>query len=376
MIVFVTTLESSGIDRYSMELTKRIEVPTVETRRYLSLRDSIRLLNNLRHYRCLVHLPSQHFGRSGLLLGKPFIITVHDVVRMCFSYEKETMPEKLGIKLDILGLKKAQHIIAVSKCTKADLVKYLNIPPRKITVIYNGVDRKVFRPVAERQYSFPSVLYVGSERPRKNLSTLLTAFSLLKRDSTIPDLKLVKVGNAGRTDKFRQATLREIRRLGLESDVVFADYVSDEELAIYYSSAVALVMPSLYEGFGLPLVEAMACGCPVIASNSSSLPEVAGDTALFFPPYDSMKLAHLMHRLVAEPALRNDLIGRAFGRVAHFSWENAARATLQVYQRIEAELGSRHLPGVEERVPARVTQRIASSSKQQTVRKGSTAQRR
>lgn len=347
MIALVTTLESSGIDRYSEELAKRIGMPTVETKRYLSLKGSLTLLNKLRQGPYLVHFPSQHFGRYSLFLRRPFIVTVHDAVRMCFPFAKETILEKLGLKLDGLGLRKAQHIIAVSECTKIDLIQRLEIPARKITVIYNGVDRNVFHPVVGRRYEFPYLLYVGTERPRKNLGTLFEAFSILKRGSIIPDLKLVKVGGAGRTSEFRQATLYEIRRLGLEDEVVFVDYVSDEDLAAYYSSAVALVMPSLYEGFGLPMIEAMACGCPVIASNSSSLPEVAGDAALFFAPRDSQKLAHLVNLLVTEPALKNKLSGRGFERVTHFSWERMARATLHIYQRVEEELGSRHRRGVD-----------------------------
>ncbi len=375
MITLVTTLESSGIDRYSKELAKRLGIPMVETRRYLSLKNSLRLLYNLRQCPYLVHFPSQHFGRYGLFLGKPFIVTVHDVARICFPFAKETMPEKLGLKLDGLGLRKAQHIVAVSKCTKIDLMRYLNIPARKITVIYNGVDHNIFKPVAGRRYDFPYLLYVGTERPRKNLGTLLAAFSMLKRGG-MPDLKLVKVGNAGRTAEFRRVTLSEIRRLGLESDVVFADYASDEDLAASYSSAIGLVMPSLYEGFGLPLIEAMACGCPVIASNSSSLSEIAGDAALFFAPHDSLKLAHLMHRLVSEPPLRNELIGKGFERVVHFSWERAARATMQVYQEVEAELGSKHGLGAEGRVTAGTAQPAVSSRELSKIRKDSPLVRR
>lgn len=371
MIALVTTLESSGIDRYSNELAKRLGIPTIETRRYLSLKDSLRLLNNLRQRPYLVHFPSQHFGRYGLFLGKPFIVTVHDAVRICFPFAKETIPEKLGLKLDGLGLRKAQHIIAVSKCTKTDLIQRLDIPARKVTVIYNGVDRNVFHPVAGRRYEFPYLLYVGTERPRKNLGTLFAAFSILKRDSIIPDLKLVKVGGAGRTSEFRQATFHEIRRLGLEDEVVFVDYTSDKDLAAYYSSAVALVMPSLYEGFGLPMIEAMACGCPVIASNSSSLPEVADDAALFFAPRDSQKLARLVNRLVTEPALRNELSGRGFERVTRFSWEMMARATLHVYQQVEAELGSRHRRGVDGLVPIDAAQSAAFPSEMPKMKKGS-----
>jgi len=370
VIALVTTLESSGIDRYSRELAKRIGVPTVETRRYLSLYQSFELLNHLRQSPYLIHFTSQHFGRYGLCLGKPFIITVHDLVRLCFPFAQETFPEKVGLKLDIMGIRRAQHIVAVSNCTKTDLIQYLNIPATKITVIYNGVDRTVFKPVTGRRYDFPYLLYVGAERPRKNLSTLLAAFSLLKRSNVTPDLKLVKVGNAGRTIEFRQATLREIKRLGLDNDVVFVDNASDAELAMYYSSAIALVMPSLYEGFGLPLLEAMACGCPVIAANSSSLPEVAGDAALFFPPRDSLRLARLMHRLVTEPALRNKLVGKGFERVAHFSWEKAVQATLYVYQKVEAELFPRAQPETKKQVSLGTVQPAMSSSELPKVHRG------
>jgi len=371
MITLVTTLESSGIDRYSKELAKRIGMPTVESKRYLSLKGSLKLLNKLRQSPYLVHFPSQHFGRHGLFLRKPFIVTVHDLVRICFPFANETIPQKLGLKLDVLGLRKAQHIVAVSKCTKTDLIRYLKIPATNISVIYNGVDCNVFKPLACRRYDFPYLLYVGTERPRKNLITLFAAFSILKRNNILLDLKLVKVGSPGRMSKFRQATLHEIRRLGLENEVIFIDYASDEDLATYYSSAVALVMPSLYEGFGLPLIEAMACGCPVIAANSSSLPEVAEDAALFFTPGDSLELVRLVQRVVTEPTTRNEMIGRGFDRVTHFSWERSAQETLQLYQRVEAELGFRFLPTIQGRVVQSITQHNASPSKYQNVKNGS-----
>jgi len=317
-------------------------VPTVESRRYLSVKDSLQLLWKLKQSPYVVHFPSQHFARYWLFLGKPFIITVHDVVRICFPFARETMREKVGLKLDAFGLKRAEHIITVSACSKIDLMRYLDIPESKISIIHNGVDRRVFKPVPGRRFDFPYLLYVGTERPRKNLGTLLAAFAILKREAGAwPDLKLVKAGNAGRTDEFRQATLNEVRRLGLEGEIVFTDYVSDEDLAGYYSSAIGLIVPSLYEGFGLPLIEAMACGCPVIASNCSSLPEVADSAALFFAPHDSLELARLMRRLITEPALRDELIRKGFKRVECFSWERAAWETLQVYCSVEAELGSR-----------------------------------
>jgi glycosyltransferase involved in cell wall biosynthesis len=333
--MFITTVEDSGIDRYSQELSKRIGVPTVESRRYLSLKESLRLLRRVRHSHHPIHFPSQHFARYGLFLNKPFIITVHDLVRLCMPVERENFLEKVGLKLDNLGLKNASHIISVSECTKADLVHYLNIPENKISVIYNGVDRTVFKPVLRGNFKFPYLLYVGTERPRKNLGTLMEAFANLKKEvNEWRDLKLIKVGNAGRSDKFRQTTLARVRRLGLEGQVIFTDYLSDSVLACYYSSALALVIPSLYEGFGLPVIEAMACGCPVIASNSSSLPEVAGDAALFFTPDSPSELMHCVYRLMTQPKLKNELIKKAFDRVGCFSWEEAARQTLEVYRRV------------------------------------------
>lgn len=335
MVLFIATVEDSGIDRYSQELSKRVGVPTIESRRYLCLKDSLRLLRRVRHNHHLIHFPSQHFARYGLFLNKPFIITVHDLVRLCMPIERENVLERVRLKLDILGLKKANHIISVSECTKADLLHYLNIPENKISVIYNGVDRSVFKPMFRRNSEFPYLLYVGTERPRKNLGTLMKAFANLKKEvNECRDLKLIKVGNAGRSDKFRQSTLARVRRLGLEGQVIFADYVLDNVLACYYSSALALVIPSLYEGFGLPVIEAMACGCPVIASNSSSLPEVAGDAALFFTPNSPLELMHCVYRLMTQPKLKNELVKKGFDRASCFSWEEAARQTLEVYRRV------------------------------------------
>jgi len=278
-----------------------------------------------------------------------------------------------GLKLDVLGLKRAEHIIAVSACTKADLVKRLGISEEKITVVYNGVDRRLFRPVPGKDLGFPFVLYVGTERPRKNLSVLLEALAILKKKGggTLSDLKLVKAGNSGCSDSFRQSTISEMRRLGLNDEVVFVEHVPDEELPSYYCSALALVMPSLYEGFGLPIVEAMACGCPVICSNSSnnsSLPEVAGEASLFFAPDDSNRLACLIQQLASEPSLRDELVRKGFRRVQRFSWERAAYETLKVYCKVEERLGLRcetakvslpqtlALPNVSE---TRLTQRLS-----------------
>ncbi len=373
MALLVTTSETSGIDRYSQELARRIRVPILETRRYGSLRDSVTLLYRLSKVSPPIHFPSQHFARYGIFLRKPFIITVHDLVRICFPFSREGVRDRAGLKLDVLGLKRAEHIIAVSACTKADLVKRLGISEEKITVVYNGVDRRLFRPVPGKDLGFPFVLYVGTDRPRKNLSVLLEALAILKKGGgTLSGLKLVKAGNSGRSDSFRQSTISEMRRLGLDDEVVFVEHVPDEELPGYYCSALALVMPSLYEGFGLPIVEAMACGCPVICSNNSSLPEVAGEASLFFAPDDSNRLACLIQQLASEPSLRDELVQKGFRRVQQFSWEKAAHETLKVYGKVEEQLGLRRetakvslpqtlaLPNVSE---TRLTRQISSEKR-------------
>ena len=350
IIVLVTTTESSEIYRYSQELAKRVSVPTVETRRYCSLKDTLQLVGKLSRCHYPLHFPSQHFGHYGLFLLKPYIITVHDLVRLCFPFAAEGIGEKVALKLDALGLKRATHIIAVSNTTKTDLARYLHIPEAKVSVVYNGVDRRVFKPIAGKRFDFPYLLYVGSERPRKNLGTLLTVFAILKAEArAMRRLKLVKVGSAGRTNKFRQATLSNMRQLGLENEVIFFDGLSDEDLAAYYSSAMALVIPSFYEKFGLPVVEAMACGCPVIAANTSSLPEIAGDAALFFSPHDSAELARLIHRLTTQSALRCQLIQKGFARVKRFSWDRAAMETQRVYDTVLSKLS---LAGKGKTVPA------------------------
>ena len=140
MVVLVTTTEGSGIDRYSQELAKRLPVPTIETRRYRSLKDTLQLAGKLSRYHYPLHLSSQYFGRYGLFLLKPFIVTVHDLARMCFPFAAEGIGEKAALKLDALGLKRATHIIAVSTTTKRDLVRHLYIPEAKVSVVYNGVD--------------------------------------------------------------------------------------------------------------------------------------------------------------------------------------------------------------------------------------------
>jgi len=146
VIVLIVTNEESGVDKYSQEIAKRLDVKKITTRRYLSLPKAYKLARFIRTQGSIVHLPNQHFARYAIFLNRPFIVTVHDLARCCFNYDQETITEKILLNLDKRYIKRASHIIAISQSTKSDLVKYLNTPESKISVIYIGVDHNIFKP--------------------------------------------------------------------------------------------------------------------------------------------------------------------------------------------------------------------------------------
>jgi glycosyltransferase involved in cell wall biosynthesis len=338
--VLIVTTEQSGMDRYSQELAKRLDVKKITSRRYLSLVEACKLARSIRSQGDIVHMPNQHFARYALFLNRPFIVTVHDLARCYFNFDRETITEKILLNLDIRYIKRASHIIAISQSTKSDLTKYLRIPETRISVIYNGVDHNIFKPYEPyqmRPYHVtlshkPYILYVGSERRRKNLGRLFEAFAMLRQE--FPELKLVKVGDSGRSKQSRSEMLKKLSSLGITEDVTFVDYISELELAYYYSSATLLAYPSLYEGFGLPPLEAMACGCPVVTSNTSSLPEVVGEAGIMVNPYDTSSLVLAMRRVLTDDKLRDSMVRKGLEQSNKFSWEKNAELTLQVYNKV------------------------------------------
>jgi len=337
MPVLIVTSEKSGLDKYTQEIAKRLDVSQVKSRRYLSLIEAYRLSRIVQGLSDIVHLPNQNFARYALFLKNPFIVTVHDLVRFCFGFARETISERILLKLDIRGIKRASHIIAISQNTRNDLIKYLKIPDDRISVIYNGVDHSIFKPYDVKLLNKPYILYIGSERPRKNLDRLFAAFAKLKGE--FPELKLVKVGTPGRSEKYRRDTMKKLGSLGITRDIIFIDHMPELELAYYYSSATLLAYPSFYEGFGLPPLEAMACGCPVITSNTSSLPEVVGEAGIMVNPYDTDSLVKAMRQVLTDAKLRDDMIRKGFEQSKRFSWEKTARETLEVYNKVAGELG-------------------------------------
>jgi len=330
----VVTLEQSGVDKYSQELARRLPFKTIESRRYLSLRQVLHMARVIWTEKGTVHLPNQHFARYAIFRRRPFIVTVHDIARFRFGFDPETFIERLMLKLDVLGIRRATHIIATSQHTKDDLVNYLGIPKDRISVVYDGTNCGVFKPRNEENHNGRYILYVGSERPRKNLGRLFEAFAELKQEFT--DLKLVKVGPVGRSQDYRWDVMQRLNSLAIADDVVFVDYVPEAELADYYTSAQLLAYPSFYEGFGLPPLEAMCSGCPVVTSNTSSLPEVVGEAGIMVGPNDTGGWVEAIRRVLTDRDLRDNMIKKGLEQARKFSWDKTASETLAVYRKLGA----------------------------------------
>ncbi len=359
-MMLVTTAGRGSMDYYAAELAAHLpEIPilaTDESRRIESQfnaplwsKDTLRGLRNdvdfVRRLRAIdepLHFPNHHLARYGLFLDVPYVVTVHDLIRYFDMHRHQPLihrpnwRDRALLTLDYAGIRQADAIIAVSNTTKTDIVEYLGIPEDRVHVVYEGVDHKRFHPTESRPYDFPYILFVGSEHPRKNLAGLIAAFAVLKASGRHPDLRLVKVGAAGGTEAdFRASTERLIAQHGVADDVVLAGRVPDGELASYYSGAECTVLPSLYEGFGFPAIEAMACGSPVVVSSAGSLPEVVGDAGVVVSPRVPEQLAAALHSLLSEPARQAELRARGLRRAARFTWERAAAGTRRVYAEVE-----------------------------------------
>jgi len=266
---------------------------------------------------------------------KKTIVTCHDIIPVAYYNTRNPI-----WKLNAKGLRKAEKIITVSEFSKKDISKYIKYPEEKIEIIPPAVDHHLYYPNRSKEclskYGICEgekvILYVGAEEPRKNVQFLINSFSKLK--NMIPQVKLLKVGTPNYIG-VREKLLKQIEALNLQRDVVFAGYVSESELAEIYNAVDLFVFPSLYEGFGMPPLEAMACGTPVITSNTSSLPEVVGDAAIVVDPYDVKSFTEKMYTLLTDQTLRENIITRGLARSKIFSWEEAARKTRKVYEQVD-----------------------------------------
>jgi glycosyltransferase involved in cell wall biosynthesis len=237
-----------------------------------------------------------------------------------------------------LAIEHADAIIAISEHTRRDLIERLAAPAERITVTPLAHDASFVRvadprrlAAVRKRYRLPEhfILFLGALEPRKNLPRLIEAYATLPAELR-RDVKLVVAGMSG---WLNDSVHGRVGELGLEKSVHFAGYVHADDLSAVYSLATTLAYPSLYEGFGLPVLEAMACGTPVLTSNVSSLPEVAGDAATLVDPLDVSSIASGLHGMLESPSLRAELAGRGRARAASFSWDRCARQTLEVYRR-------------------------------------------
>ena len=231
-------------------------------------------------------------------------------------------------------LSRAVKLITISHATKDDIITYYKILPNDITVIYVGFQNlssyKNKTPVVEDRIK-PYFFFTGRVKPRKNVHAIVSAFIQFKK-RTHTDCKLVIAGKAG--GDYYESMLKELTKNGLQNDVFFVGYVSPESLCSYYVHALAFVFPSLNEGFGMPVVEAMNLGTPVITSSISSLPEAAGDAGLLVDPYDIGDISHAMEEIFTDSGLRAKLIEKGYVQAKKFSWEKTAREYLSVIEGI------------------------------------------
>ncbi|MDX9970303.1 MAG: glycosyltransferase family 1 protein [Candidatus Gracilibacteria bacterium] len=265
------------------------------------------------------------------------IVTVHDLVSILFPsthLKKAVYIEKL-----LLGrvVRRAKKVCAVSENTKKDILNTFNTEEKKISVVYCGVSDKYKRLSDAEIESLKKAeiapekffLSVSTIEPRKNYVNLVRAFSFFLK--TNPDFKLIIVGQKGW--QFEEV-FREVTRLKISDKIIFPDYIPENGLLNLYNLATAFVFPSFYEGFGIPPLEAMSCGCPVIASNKSSIPEVVGDAGLLVDPKSPEDIAEKMKNIADNETLRKELREKGFSRISAFNWEDSAKKMISIFKSV------------------------------------------
>lgn len=349
----------TGIGRYTYELTHRFFVlqPDVEWVLFLnepefsefdfpenvkkvcvdaphySFAEQTRFLRALNQEKCDL-IWFTHFNKP-LFYSGPYVVTIHDTTLSFYPGKKMGQWwRKLAYKFVITSaVRSAKNIITVSQNTRDDVVKLFHIAPEKITPIWNGLSSEFHvcseeeRKSVRKKYNLPKqfFLYTGVWREHKNLVRLLKAFDIVRREYS--NIQLVITG---RRDPHYPEVLNTVHELKLDNAVRFVGLVDFGDLQKLYSAATAYVFPSLYEGFGLPPLEAMAAGTPVVVSNSSAIPEVCGDAAEYFDPEDVEEMAEKMRVIISNNNRRKELIKKGFEKIKEFSWEKAATETLKI----------------------------------------------
>lgn len=265
------------------------------------------------------------------------VVTIHDLSFLRYPEGAEpSLGQYLGRAVSGAA-RRADLVLADSENTKQDIIELLGVPPGKVEVLYPGVDGR-FRPLEDEGLlarvrelyglSFPFILSLGTLEPRKNLVTLLDAYAALRATGDLSH-RLVVAGEKG---WLYEGIFRRVKELSLEGEVIFLGFVADENLPALYNLAELFVFPSLYEGFGLPPLEAMACGTPIVTSDSSSLPEVVGEAGLMVSGEDTKGLTQAIRRVLDDAALREDLAEKGLRQARNFAWRASAQRLLAIYE--------------------------------------------
>ena len=280
----------------------------------------------------IIHCTSQLLALPLLYnkqLRKKCVVTVHDIIPVATN-TYASAAEKFFYGLLLKALKNTAHIIADSEQTKKDIVTYVGYPEEKISVISLGIDPKEFSEKKIKRNK-ETILYVGSEHKRKNIECIIKALALVKKE--IPNILFMKVGQA--QDNYNREKLKALaRESGVEENILWKDYVGD--LAEEYNKATVFVFPSVYEGFGFPVLEAMACGCPVISSDKTSLPELAGDAAVYCDVCDEGELAEKIIRVIKNKRVQESLRKKGLLQAKKFTWKKCAEETIDIYKKISS----------------------------------------
>lgn len=310
-----------------------------------SLASYLELHRILKQNRCdLLHVPHLFWKPQGIPC--PYVVTVHDLLDHMYRVNSQsTVKRQLHFQFTKRVLHRAARIFAVSNFSKADTVRLFNVRPEKIEVIYNAIDDS-FRLghasdveqqfIAERyQVNTPFLLYAGRISPHKNVVRIIEAFAALKgelnKEGKFEDLKLIIIGDeVSKHPDLRRACVKG----GVQNDVRFLGFVPIDVLRIFYDEAKIFVFPSLYEGFGLPPLEAMAHATPVVTSNTSSVPEVVGNAAVMVNPENVFEIMRALHRVLLDQALREKLKMRGVEQAGKFSWDASVRRMLEVYREV------------------------------------------
>lgn len=271
------------------------------------------------------------------------ITTIHD---MTYELYPETMDKRnlKRIKDDIqYSVNRSEKIITVSESSKRDIIKFLNVPESKVEVVYNGVDYNRYstsydenqKNKVRKKYNIPNdyILYMGTLEPRKNIESIIKAFSLFKKENIInsKDIKLVIAGKKG---WMFESIFNLVTELKLEENIIFTDYIDEADKPIIYNMAKLFIFPSIYEGFGIPILEAMASSVPVITSNVSSMPEIAGEAAVLVEPMNIVSISNNINKILSDKEYSSKLVRKGHIQAKKFSWDLSAKKMYDIYKNI------------------------------------------